>query len=169
MATDLLGTFEASLDGLDVTHDRTAAADLTEAIRDALVEPAVGAPLPWDDLSLDGTGVNRAPTPAELQAAASGVTAAGAAIAAEGTVIVQGRPGGDEPASLYPPRHVAIVRESDVVAAVPEAIEWLAGEFADGRRSAVFATGPSATADMGELVVGVHGPGAVHVITVVDR
>lgn len=169
MGTDIVGTFEASLDRLEVTHERTTADGLVDAVAAAVVEPAVGAPLPWADLSLEGTGVDLAPTPDALQAAATGVTAAGAAIAAEGTVIVQGRPGGDEPASLYPPRHVAVVRASDVVAAVPEAIEWLAGEFDGGRRNAVFATGPSATADMGELVVGAHGPGEVHVVTVTDR
>lgn len=169
MAPELLEPFEAALDGLDVTHERTTAADLVAAVRDAVVEPAVGAALPWDDLTLDGTAVNRDPTPADLTAAETGVTAAGAAIADEGTVVVQGRPGGDEPASLYPPRHVALVRASDIVGTVPEAIEWLADEFAAGRRNAVFATGASATADMGELVVGVHGPGEVHVVTVTDR
>ncbi|MFB6362014.1 MAG: LUD domain-containing protein, partial [Halobacteriales archaeon] len=45
---------------------------------------------------------------------------------------------------------------------------WLAGEFDAGRRSAVLTTGPSATADMGELVTGVHGPGDVHVVAVTD-
>lgn len=169
MSTTRLDSFEASLEGLDVTHERTAAADLAGAVRAAIVEPAVGAPLPWDDLSLEGTGVNLEPTPADLQAAATGVTAAGAAIAAEGTLVVQSRPGGDEPVSLYPPRHVAIVRQRTIVDRVPAAFEWLAGEFADGRRSAVFATGPSATADMGELVVGAHGPTEVHVVTVTDR
>lgn len=169
MSTAHLETFEASLDGLDVTHDRTTAADLADAVRDAVVEPAVGAPLPWADLSLETAGVTLAPTPADLVAAETGVTAAGAAIAAEGTLVVQGRPGGDEPASLYPPRHVAVLRGSTVVERVPDAIEWLADEFAAGRTSAVFATGPSATADMGELVVGAHGPRAVHVVTVTDR
>lgn len=169
MAADLVDTFEASLDALDVTHERTTAADLPAAVDGAVDEPAVGAPLPWDDLSLDGADVNREPTPAALQAAATGVTAAGAAIADEGSLLIQGRPEGDEPASLYPPRHVAVLRASDVLEAVPEAIEWLADEFDAGRRNAIIATGASATADMGELVVGVHGPGAVHVITVEDQ
>ena len=169
MAPARLETLEAALDGLDVTHERTAAAGLADAVRAAIVRPAVGAPLGWDDLSLDWSGINLEPTPADLRAARTGVTAAGAAIAAEGTLVVQGRPGGDEPVSVYPPRHVAVLRRSTIVEGVSEAIEWLAGAFDAGDRSAVFATGPSATADMGELVVGAHGPREVHVITVTDR
>ncbi len=169
MGTDLVRTFEGSLDGLEVTHARTAAADLSGAVREAVVEPAVGAPLPWADLSLSGTGVNREPTPAELGAAETGVTAAGAGIADEGTIVVQSRPGGDEPASLYPPRHVAVLRASDLVADVSAALSWLGAEFAAGRDSAVLATGASATADMGETVRGVHGPSEVHVVLVEDR
>jgi L-lactate dehydrogenase complex protein LldG len=169
MSTDLVDAFESSLEELDVTHDRTAAADLTAALVDAIVEPAVAAPLPWDDLTLKGVPVDREPTPAALQAAETGVTAAGAGIAEEGSVVVQSRPGGDEPVSLYPPLHVAVLRASDLVADVREAMDWLAGEFAAGRTSAVLATGASATADMGALVHGVHGPGDVHVVTVTDR
>lgn len=169
MGAELLATFEASLDGLDVTHERTTAAGLTDAVRGAVTEPAVGAPLPWEGLSLDGTGVNCQPTPAELRDAQTGVTAAGAAVAEYGSLVVQSRPGGDEPASVYPPRHVAVLREGDLVPDVPAAVAWLADEFEAGRRSAVLATGPSSTADMGELVRGVHGPQAVHVVTVTDR
>jgi len=168
MAADLVSTFETALDGLAVTHERTTAAELPAAVRRAVVAPAVGAPLPWDDLTLDGSGVNLSPTAGELRDAATGVTAAGAAVASEGSLLVQSRPGGDELVSVYPPRHVAVVRAGDVVADVPAAIGWLGDEFAAGRRSAVFATGPSATADMGELVEGVHGPGAVHVVTVAE-
>lgn len=168
MDSELLDTFEASLDGLEVSHERTTAAGLADAVADAIVQPAVGAELPWADLSLDGTPVDREPTSAALQAAETGVTAAGAGIADQGSLVVQSRPGGDEPVSLYPPLHVAVLRASDLLADVREALDWLAEEFAAGRTSAVFATGRSATADMGALVTGVHGPGAVHVITVTD-
>ena len=39
----------------------------------------------------------------------------------------------------------------------------------EGNKSVVLATGPSATADMGTLVHGVHGPKDVHVVLVTDR
>lgn len=165
---DTLDAFESSLEELGAGHARTTVDALAEAVTDAVVEPGVGAELPWDGLSLADAPVDCEPTAAAIRDAETGVTAAGAGIADEGTVVVQSRPGGDEPVSLYPPRHVAILRASDLVADVREGLAWLADEFAAGRTSAVLASGPSATADMGALITGVHGPGEVHVITVID-
>jgi L-lactate dehydrogenase complex protein LldG len=130
-----------------------------------VVEPVVGAPLPFEGLSLP-EWIPSHPTARELQDARTGVTAAGGGIAEYGTLVVQSRPGGDEPVSLYPERHVAVLRATDLVAGVPEALEFLGEEFAAGRDSAVFATGMSATADMGESVRGVHGPREVYVVIV---
>jgi len=163
----LVDSFGASLDDLDVTWTRTAPGGLEDALADAVVEPVVGAPLPFEGLSLpDWIPVH--PTASELEAARTGVTGAGGGIAEYGTLIVQSRPGGDEPVSLYPERHVAVLRASDLVSGVPEALAFLGEEFAAGRDSAVFATGMSATADMGETVRGVHGPREVHVVIVED-
>ncbi|MFC6940087.1 LUD domain-containing protein [Salinirubellus sp. GCM10025818] len=163
----LVETFEASLDDLDVTRTRTDPDGLDDALRDAVVEPVVGAPLPFEEQGLslpDWVPVH--PTADELNEARTGVTGAGGGIAEYGTLIVQSRPGGDEPVSLYPERHVAVVRATDLVPGVTEALEFLGEEFATGRDSAVFATGMSATGDMGELVRGVHGPREVHVVVV---
>ena len=163
----LVETFEASLDALDVTRTRTDPDGLDDALREAVREPAVGAPLPFEERELslpDWIPVH--PTAQELEEARTGVTASSGGIAEYGTLIVQSRPGGDEPVSLYPERHVAVVRASDLVAGVPEALEFLGDEFAAGMDSAVFATGMSATGDMGELVRGVHGPREVHVIVI---
>lgn len=163
----LVDTFEASLDALDVTWTRTDPGGLDDALREAVVEPVVGAPLPFEGggLSLpDWIPVH--PTTRELREARTGVTGAGGGIAEYGTLIVQSRPGGDEPVSLYPERHVAVVRANDLVAGVPEALEFLGEEFDSGMDSAVFATGMSATGDMGEMVRGVHGPREVHVVVV---
>lgn len=165
--TGLVDTFEASLDALDVTRTRTTPDDLADALADAVTEPAVGAPLPYEGLSLPDW-IPTHPTTRELREARTGVTGVGGAIAEYGTLVVQSRPGGDEPVSLYPERHVAVVRATDLVAGVPEALAFLGEEFAAGRDSAVFATGMSATADMGESVRGVHGPRAVHVVIVED-
>lgn len=161
----LVGTFESSLDALDVTWTRTTPEGLEDALADAVLEPVVGAPLPFDGLSLPDW-IPAHPTAQELQEARTGVTGVGGGIAEYGTLIVQSRPGGDEPVSLYPERHVAVLRSSDLVAGVPEALEFLGEEFDAGRDSAVFATGMSATGDMGELVRGVHGPREVHVVIV---
>jgi L-lactate dehydrogenase complex protein LldG len=166
MSTDLVATFEESLAGLDVTWSHTAPDGFEATVAAAVERPAVGAPLGLDEVSLDGTDVTVQPTPAELETARTGVSAAGLGIAERGTLVIQSRPGGDEPVSLYPERHVAVLRESDLVASVGDALGWLGEEFAAGRDSAVFATGVSATGDMGELVQGVHGPKEVHVVVV---
>ncbi|MFB6297318.1 MAG: LUD domain-containing protein [Salinirussus sp.] len=161
-----LGSFEESLEELGVTWTRTTTGEFADAVREAVAEPAVGAPLPFAELSLSGTGVTLRPTPAQLRAAETGVTAARFGIAEYGTLAIQSRPGGDEPVSLYPERHVAILRECDLVADLPAAVDRLGEEFAAGHDSTVFATGISATGDMGDFVEGVHGPLEVHVIVV---
>lgn len=168
MTEALVADFGDALDGLDVGLSRTPSADFEGAIHTAIERPAVGAPLPFGPVSLEGTDVVVGPTLAELTGAATGVTAAGLGIAEYGTVMIQSRAGGDEPISLYPERHVVVLRRSDLVAGVPEAIGWLGDEIGTGRDSVVFATGASATADMGELVRGVHGPGDVHVLLLED-
>jgi L-lactate dehydrogenase complex protein LldG len=62
-----------------------------------------------------------------------------------------------------------VVRRSDLVDGMPEAFSWLAENVTAGGGSAIVATGPSATADMGALVKGAHGPKAVHVVVLDDR
>lgn len=166
MTTALVERFETALHDHDVTFSRTTPDEFTEALDTAVDSPAVGAPLPFSDLSLDGTGVETHPTPAQLREATTGVTAAGIGIAAHGTVAVESRPDGDEPVSLYPERHVAVLRASDIVPDVSSAMSWLGERLGEDNRSVVFATGPSATADMGATVQGVHGPLEVHVLLV---
>lgn len=166
MSTSLVSSFEESLAALDVTSSRATPGEFPAALADAVRAPAVGAPLGFDEVSLEDTDVVVRPTPGDLEAARTGVTAAGLGIAERGTVVIQSRPGGDEPVSLYPERHVAVLRAADLVGSVSDALEWLGDEMAAGRDSAVFATGASATADMGETVYGVHGPEEVHVLLV---
>lgn len=166
---DVTGRFEDALDRLGLTWTRTTVAEFRAAVEAAITEPAVGTPLPFEDLSLHDVDVTLRPTTRELRAATTGVTAARFGIAEYGTVAVGSHPGGDEPVSLYPERHVAVLRERDLVADVPDAMDQLAAEFAAGNDSVVLATGISATGDMGALVEGVHGPLEVHVIVVTDR
>lgn len=169
MTADTERAFESSLAALDVGCTRAEAADVGDAVAEVAEPPAVGAPLGIDGVSLGGTEVTTSPTPGQLGAAETGVSRAGAGIAEYGTLVIQSDAGGTEPVSLYPPLHVAVLRTSDVVADLRAGLEWLSGEFAAGRDSAVLATGPSSTADMGGLVRGAHGPERVHVVLVTDR
>lgn len=161
--------FTDSLHAQGVTFDRVDEGSFAAALETAVEPPVVGSPLPYRDLSEDLPNVDLEPTPEQLRAARTGVAPVGLGIAAHGTLVVQSDENGTEPVSLFPERHVGILRASDVVADLAAAIDWLDGEFAAGRTSAVFATGPSATGDMGELVYGVHGPKDVHVLVVEDR
>ncbi|WP_115865468.1 LUD domain-containing protein [Halorussus litoreus] len=187
MSAAATSEFEESLRELGVTWSRTAAAEFEDAIGDAVVGPAVGTPLPFEGVSLAGTEVARDPTPNQLDAATTGVTPAAFAIADYGSVVLRPDETGVEPVSLYPERHVAVLAEGDVVADMPTAFERLGETFRRGGEEsedgedggdgesvvagsdAILATGPSATADMGALVTGAHGPKEVHVVVLEDR
>lgn len=165
MTTGTIGTFERSLADIDVEMTRATTSTFSETLTSIVDEPAIGAPLGFDGVSLKNTPVKTELTPRDLTAAQTGVTPIGHAIAQYGTLVVDSNTGGNEPVSLYPPTHVGVVRESDVLEDVSEVVPHLGEQFADGG-SAVFATGASATGDMGALVNGVHGPKTVHVVVV---
>lgn len=167
MTTGTVATFEASLERLDVGWTHTTVDDLGATLRSVCTDPTVGTPLPWPDADLPDW-VNDAPTPADVRTAATGVTAAGIGIADYGSVVLPSTAEGAEPVSLYPETHVPVLRRSDLVGGMSEAFSWLATEVTAGGGSAIVATGPSATADMGELVKGAHGPKAVHVVILDD-
>ncbi|MFB6084164.1 MAG: LUD domain-containing protein [Halorientalis sp.] len=165
MSTEPLSTFESSVPG--EVH-RTAAEDAATALAAAIEEPAIGTPLPYDGVTLPES-VDTDPSPAALESAASGVTSATLGIADYGTVAIPSGAAGEELVSLYTPRHVAVVAASDVVPDMPTAYERLGEDFAAGVDTQILATGPSATADMGTLVQGVHGPSETHVVVLEDR
>jgi L-lactate dehydrogenase complex protein LldG len=157
------GTYEqfaAAVGEYDVDLTRVDPGEATAAIADLVEEPAVGAPLPWDDAALPES-VTTDPTPGELDAAVTGVTGATLAVADYGSVFLPGTYDGAEPVSLFPDLHVVVLREDDIVPDMESAFDCLGGRLRDGE-SGVLATGPSATADMGALVRGAHGPRAVH-------
>ena len=84
-----------------------------------------------------------------------GITKASAAIAESGTIMLKDEDTSSRMSALTPWIHIAAIKESDIVATIPDAIE----RFGDDP-SIVFATGPSKTADVeGILIEGVHGPG----------
>jgi L-lactate dehydrogenase complex protein LldG len=168
MSTDASDTFADSLAELDVGLTRTPAAEATKALAALTEMPAVGTPLSIDGVALPG-GVRTAVDEASVDAAATGITQAAFAIADYGSVVLELTPAGDEPVSLYADTHVAVVRESDVLPDMPAAFERLGETIPAERGSRILATGPSATADMGELVRGAHGPQAVEVVVVTDR
>lgn len=160
-----VSTFEESLEGAADTCRRVAPGGVGDALAELVEEPAVGVPLPFEGVELP-EGVVTDFDADELREARTGVTPAGLGVASYGTVTVRSTAEGDELAGLYPPRHVVVLHADDVVPDMETAFQRLGEEFAAGTDSQVLATGPSATADMGTLVRGVHGPQSVHVVVV---
>lgn len=165
MSTDTLETFRENLAELGVGVTETTPEACLAAIRETVERPAVGVPLASATGSLP-EAVTTEPTSAELDAAATGVTPAIMGVADYGSVLLESDPAGTELVSVYPEFHVAVLRADTVVPDMPSAFAELGPRIREGRGSVVFATGPSATADMGSLVLGAHGPKEVHVVLV---
>jgi L-lactate utilization protein LutC len=130
--------------------DRFERLRLVDALRAAGVTATY-----WDEATLDAT-----------YDVDVGITDAWCAVAETGSVVVRGTREHGRAASLVPPYHVAVVGREQVV---PDLIDAMAKvRDAGGTGSGVvFITGPSKTADIEmNLVVGVHGPGAVEVFLV---
>jgi L-lactate dehydrogenase complex protein LldG len=106
------------------------------------------------------------PTPDEMVHSAAGVTEAFAGVASTGSVCVDVSYERTGAVSLLAPLQIAVLAAETIV---PKPRDLFRADILDGkglRRDFVFVTGPSATADMGPLVRGVHGPHRLHIIVV---
>ncbi len=103
----------------------------------------------------------------ELSTADVGVTDAFAAVASSGSVCVALDEADAGYVSLLPRIHIAVVAAQAIVARPGDLFRADCAGGAGLRRNFVFITGPSATADMGPLVRGVHGPHHMHVMVLV--
>ena len=104
------------------------------------------------------------PTAEEWVSTPVGVTEAFAGVARTGSVCVDVGYQRTGLASLMAPLHIAVVAAETIV---PQPRDLFREDVLGGKglsRSFVFITGPSATADMGPLVRGVHGPHRLHII-----
>jgi L-lactate dehydrogenase complex protein LldG len=102
----------------------------------------------------------------ELATCDVGVTEAFAGIARTGSVCVTVDHEYAGVISLLSRLHIAVLSADTIV---ERPADLFSPRFLDGKglhRNFVFITGPSATADMGPLVRGVHGPHQLHVIIV---
>jgi len=101
-----------------------------------------------------------------LPSAGAGVTGAAFGLAATGTVAVPCGPGSPRGVSLVPPAHICLVRASDVVEDLSEAL----GLLSSMPSAVAWISGPSRSADLEmTLTLGVHGPASVDVVIIEDR
>jgi L-lactate dehydrogenase complex protein LldG len=166
-------SFEGALEALGVTVSSTTESELEAAVTAAVTEPAVGIALDEtvgdETFSLAKTPITVDPTPAALREATTGVTDAELGVGDYGSLVLSMTEQASELVSLFVERHVAILHEEDIQPDMDTAVAELDERFTETNGSAIIATGPSATADMGALVKGAHGPKAVHVIVVEEE
>jgi L-lactate dehydrogenase complex protein LldG len=147
----------------------------SSALRDAILQAAGGGDrilfAPPQDLTLDlfadfarDPRVIAEPSPEEMVNSPVGVTEAFAGVTRTGSVCVDVGYQRTGMASLLAPLHIAVLASETIV---PQPRDLFRDDMLGGKgltRSFVFITGPSATADMGPLVRGVHGPHRLHII-----
>ena len=104
------------------------------------------------------------PTEEQLSSFQVGITDAFAGIARTGSVCVTNSQKLSGAVSLFTREHIAVLDLDWLVEKPREVFTSPLLKKKGLNRSFVFVTGPSATADMGTLVRGVHGPGKLHII-----
>ncbi|MEV7044053.1 LUD domain-containing protein [Amycolatopsis sp. NPDC051061] len=162
-AADVVELFAERVVDYRAALTRCTDAELPGAVRAAL-GPARKVLVPEGfPIDVGGARAAQAGTTADLAGFEAVVTTAALGIATTGTLVLDHGPGqGRRALSLVPDVHVCVLRESRIVAGVPQAVAAL-----DPARPQTWISGPSATSDI-ELtrVEGVHGPRTLHVIVV---
>ncbi len=182
--SDLAKRFKSELEALSgKVYIAASPSDAVEQVLSILDDLGqVDSIMAWDELPLPGLdgalaarklnmvtpnirGSNRQEVMAQLDPIRVGITGADAGLATTGTLVLRSGETQGRVASLLPPVHVALLRRDCIF---PRLEDWIAAE---GRSAlthsgaVVFATGPSRSGDIEmKVVVGVHGPGAVHVV-----
>jgi L-lactate dehydrogenase complex protein LldG len=171
--SDLLTTFENNAKEAAALVERVGAApaSVRAAVQRAVnggakivVGPTEFLPAEVMMALQDLPGVIRQPTDEQLSTADVGVSAAFAGVASSGSVcIAMGAPLASA-ASLLMPLHIVLLSPERIVGRPRDLFDGscLGGEGL--RRDLVIITGPSATADMGPLVRGVHGPHRLQIL-----
>lgn len=173
---DLIEQFESAARDAAATVERippspTAIAAAVErfapgAHRIAVAEPA-GLPAGIFDACRRLPGVFSGRTKKEWSAAEVGITEAFAGVARTGSICVAVDQGDSGYASLLARTHIAVLASEDIVERPADLFRPDQLKGMGLRANFVFVTGPSATADMGPLVRGVHGPHQLHILILV--
>jgi L-lactate dehydrogenase complex protein LldG len=113
-----------------------------------------------------GAHVHRDLDPAEIVRGRGedevGVSRAAYGLADTGSVVLAAGPDEPRARSLLPPVHVTLLDAGRILPGLPELFRELGGELPS---ALAIVTGPSRSADIEQkLVIGVHGPGEVHIV-----
>ena len=151
----------------DATVHRVGAGELEDVLarvcRDRGAERlAAPVDLPWRVAGVELVADDPALSARDLDAMDGVLSGCAAAIAQTGTIVLDGAgTSGRRALTLVPDLHLCVVRRSQVVATVPDAIRALDG----ARGPFTFVSGPSATSDIElDRVEGVHGPRRLEVL-----
>lgn len=183
----LVARFRAELERLTgVFHEAADPEAAIEIVLGILREQGAESVLVWEHLPLPGLpealtahgiaahvpsprGEGRQDATRALDPIPVGITGADAAFATTGTLALITKDGQGRIPSLVPPVHIALLKRSRLY---PRLEDWL---YVEGRqalaesRSVALVTGPSRTADIEMTpILGVHGPGKVHVVLFED-
>jgi L-lactate dehydrogenase complex protein LldG len=159
-----------------VSGEVHAAQALTQILTEARARRVVGSDAPLVQRLLralpDGFACERLEglSRDQLFATDAGVTAAQWGIAETGTLVLESASERSRLLSLVPPLHVAVLSARRICASLGDALGHVQGAHATLASHAItLITGPSRTSDIElTLVVGVHGPQAVHVLLMED-
>jgi L-lactate dehydrogenase complex protein LldG len=172
ISSHLRSTFEANAIAAAAVVEQVAGVECLRQTVERIAAQSSSIVLGPDEFLPDGAmaelrGLGKViadPTDEQLSRAHVGITAAFAGVASSGSVcIALGQPLACA-ASLLMPLHIVLLDASRIMARPSDLFdpECFAGEGL--RRDVVMICGPSATADMGPLVRGVHGPHRLHIL-----
>jgi len=140
---------------------RAAIVRATEGARSLVVADGDLLPAEIFNAARSLPGVIAKPSDDQLSTADAGVTEA---FAGSGSICIAMGPPLRATTSLLMPLHVALLPAFRIVARPRDLFEPSGIGAEAMRRNLIIVTGPSATADMGPLVRGVHGPHRLHIL-----
>lgn len=181
---DLLTRFTAELERLSgKVHAVSDAQEAIAAVLSILDDLGnVSQVIAWEDLPIlhlveplrernisvsipHARGTERRQQLVEAEPVRVGITGVDAAFATTGTLALVTNEGQGRLPSLLPPVHIALLRRDRLYARLEDwlSVEGRAAMFASN--SIAFITGPSRTSDIEmQTILGVHGPGVLHVV-----
>lgn len=163
----LIDAFEANAKGAAAAVDRidrspaSVCAAVGRAARDSsaiVLGPGEFLPPEVMDALRELPGLIAQPSDEALSTAETGISSAFAGIASSGSVCIAMGPPLASAASLLMPLNIVLLCANRIVERPRDLFDPSSFGGEGLRRNLVFITGPSATADMGPLVRGVHGP-----------